>query len=65
MAVLDSTLLDYFLMHGKTTAEVLWLHPHATISTPTSAMVFADYQHIISFQINKDGNPTVQVEEWT
>jgi len=50
-------------MHEETTAEALWLHLRDAIGTPTSAMVLADYQRTLTFRINKDDDPTVQIEE--
>lgn len=63
MAVLNFTLPDYFLLHGKTTAEALWLHLRETVGTSPLAMVVADFQRTLNFRINEDDDPTVQIEE--
>ena len=58
LVVFNFILPDNLLMHGQPNAEAHWAHLWTLIETSSSALIFADYQRIITFQISGNWDPT-------
>ena len=63
LAVLNSILLDNFLMYGQPNVKTLWAHLWTLIEISSSVLIFANYQRTIIFQISGDQDSTSQIAE--
>jgi len=54
LTFLNFILPDNVLMHGQPNAETLWAHLWTLIEISGPALIFADYQKTIIFQISSN-----------